>query len=67
MAIKSTQLRVEQKVLKGLLAQQAHIFNTENGGDKYDNDIYDGLYYAIKDLKDPLVESLGGHESIKYV
>ena len=62
MAIKSTQLRVEQKVLKGLLAQQAYIFNTENGGDKYDNDIYDGLYYAIKDLKDPLVESLGGHD-----
>lgn len=62
MAIKSTQLREEQKELKGLLAQQAYIFNIENGGDKYDNDIYDGLYYAIKDLKDPLVESLGGHD-----
>jgi WD40 repeat protein/energy-coupling factor transporter ATP-binding protein EcfA2 len=62
MAIKSTQLREEQATLKGLLAQQAYIFNTANGGDKYDNDIYDGLYYAIKDLKDPLVESLGGHD-----
>ncbi len=62
MAIKSTQLREEQKVLKGLLAQQAFIFNSENEGDKYDNDIYDGLYYAIKELGDPLVESLGGHD-----
>lgn len=61
MAIKSTQL-TEQTVLKGLLAQQAYNFNTENGGDKYDNDIYDGLYYAIRDLGDPLVESLGGHD-----
>jgi WD40 repeat protein/energy-coupling factor transporter ATP-binding protein EcfA2 len=62
MAIKSTQLRKEQASLKGLLAQQSYIFNTANGGDKYDNDIYDGLYYAIRDLKDPLVESLGGHD-----
>ncbi len=62
MAIKSTQLRKEQATLKGLLAQQAYIFNTANRGDEYDNDIYDGLYYAIKDLGDPLVESLGGHD-----
>ena len=62
MAIKSTQLRKEQATLKGLLAQQAYIFNTNNKGDKYDNDIYDGLYYAIKDLGDPLVQSLGGHD-----
>lgn len=61
MAIKSTQLREEQKILKGLLSQQAYNFNTANDGDQYDNDIYDGLYYAIKDLKDPLVESLKGH------
>ncbi|QSE96263.1 nSTAND1 domain-containing NTPase [Fulvivirga lutea] len=62
MAIKSTQLRSEQSTLKGLLAQQAYIFNSENGGDQYDNDIFNGLYYAIKELGDPLVESLGGHE-----
>ncbi|MDX1627148.1 MAG: High-affnity carbon uptake protein Hat/HatR [Fulvivirga sp.] len=62
MALKSTQLRKEQKELKGLLAQQAYIFNSTYGGDKYDNDIYNGLYYAIKTLGDPLVESLGGHE-----
>lgn len=62
MGLKSTQFRAEQKELKGLLAQQAYIFNTKYNGDKYDNDIYDGLYYAIKELGDPLVESLGGHE-----
>lgn len=61
MGLKSTQLRKEQRELKGLLAQQAYAFNTEYKGDRYDNDIYDGLYYAIKELGDPLVESLGGH------
>lgn len=62
MAIKSTQFRDEQATLKGLLAQQAYLFNTKNGGDRYDHDIYDGLYEALKSLKDPLVESLGGHD-----
>ncbi|MBL6445902.1 High-affnity carbon uptake protein Hat/HatR [Fulvivirga sp. 29W222] len=62
MAIKSTQMRDEQATLKGLLAQQAYIFNTNNEGDKYDHDIYDGLYEALKSLQDPLVKSLGGHD-----
>lgn len=61
MAIKSSQLRKEQKELKGLLAQQAYLFNTNNEGDPNDNDIFNGLYKAIKVLKDPLVDSLGGH------
>lgn len=62
MGLKSTQFRDDQKELKGLLAQQAYIFNTKYEGDKYDNDIYDGLYYAIKELGDPLVNSLDGHK-----
>jgi len=62
MGLKSTQLREEQKTLKGLLAQQAYMFNQQYEGDPYDNDIYGGLYYAIKELGDPLVESLGGHK-----
>lgn len=62
MALKSKQLRSEQATLKGLMAQQAYIFNTNYKGDPYDNDIYDGLYDAIKELKDPLVESLEGHK-----
>lgn len=62
MAIKSTQMRSEQATLKGLLAQQAYIFNVKNEGDRYDHDIYDGLYEALKTLKDPLVKSLEGHD-----
>ncbi|MTI22594.1 WD40 repeat domain-containing protein, partial [Fulvivirga sp. RKSG066] len=62
MGLKSTQLRTEQKELKGLLAQHAYLFNSKYEGDPYDNDIYDGLYYAIKELDDPLVKSLEGHE-----
>ena len=62
MAIKSTQLRDNQKELKGLMAQQAFLFNTQYKGDIYDNDIYDGLYNAIKSYNDPLSMSLEGHE-----
>jgi WD40 repeat protein/energy-coupling factor transporter ATP-binding protein EcfA2 len=68
LAIKSTQLRDNQKELKGLLAQQAFIFNTEYEGEVYDNDIYDGLYNAIKSYEDPLSMSLEGHDkSIRVV
>ncbi|MEO1050101.1 MAG: High-affnity carbon uptake protein Hat/HatR [Bacteroidota bacterium] len=59
MAIKSTQ--IEEGNLKGLLAQQAYVFNKEYDGYSYDNDVYDGLYYAIKTLGDPLVNNLDGH------
>lgn len=62
MAIKSTQLRENQKELKGLMAQQAFLFNTKYEGEVYDNDIYDGLYNAIKSYDDPLSMSLEGHE-----
>ncbi len=61
MAIKSVQLRSEQATLKGLLAQQAYEFNETYDGLPYEYDIYDGLYNAIKELGDPLVNSLDGH------
>jgi len=61
MALKSTQLRSEQATLKGLMAQQAFMFNLQYQGDPSDNDIYDGLYYAIKEYKHPLTLSLEGH------
>ncbi|MGF1638467.1 MAG: High-affnity carbon uptake protein Hat/HatR [Cyclobacteriaceae bacterium] len=61
MSIKSTQFRNEQKDIKGLLAQQAYMFNTFYKGDEYDNDIYNGLYEALKSVNDPLVENLAGH------
>ncbi|HMQ00169.1 MAG TPA: WD40 repeat domain-containing protein, partial [Cyclobacteriaceae bacterium] len=61
MALKSTQLRTEQATLKGLMAQQAYMFNLTYEGDPADNDIYDGLYAAIKEFKHPLTQSLAGH------
>ncbi|MEM9856985.1 MAG: High-affnity carbon uptake protein Hat/HatR [Bacteroidota bacterium] len=65
MAVKSTQFRKaqgeDQVVLKSLLAQQAYNYNTEYKGNKYDNDVYYGLYEALRDLDDPMAKSLGGH------
>jgi WD40 repeat protein len=48
MAAKSLQIRDEQ--LRGLVALQANMFNLENGGNQHDRYIYDGLYYALKNL-----------------
>ncbi|MCI0751281.1 MAG: High-affnity carbon uptake protein Hat/HatR [Flammeovirgaceae bacterium] len=55
--------------LEGLLAQQAYSFNTLHGGEEYDNDIYNGLYYALRNNDHPLTHSLpeegsgvAGHE-----
>jgi WD40 repeat protein/energy-coupling factor transporter ATP-binding protein EcfA2 len=47
MAVKS--LNIQQTDTKALLAYQAYLFNTEYGGNSYDNYIYDGLYYAKRD------------------
>ena len=66
LAIKSTQFRKaqgeEQVILKGLLAQQAYNYNKRYEGDQYDNDVYYGLYEALRDLDDPLARSLEGHK-----
>ena len=61
MAIKSTQL--SDTIQEGLLAQQAFNFNTAFKGYKYDNDIYDGLYWALRKYDDPLARSLAGHKN----
>jgi len=65
MAAKSLQIRDNE--LRGLVALQANIFNTENGGNQHDRYIYDGLYYALKTLsfaeKDTLY-SLLGHSGV---
>jgi WD40 repeat protein len=47
MAVKS--LNIQQTDTKALLAYQAYLFNSEYGGNSYDNYIYDGLYYAKRD------------------
>lgn len=65
MAAKSLQIRDNQ--LRGLVALQANIFNLDNGGNNHDRYIYDGLYYALKNLafaeKDTMY-SLFGHSGI---
>lgn len=48
MSVKSLQVRDEN--LKGNLAMKAYLFNMQFDGEKYDNYVYDGLYYALKSL-----------------
>jgi len=62
MAIKSKELDSEP-VTQSLVAQQAFRFNTANGGNAFDDDIFNGLYHALdhKDWNDPLTKSLEGH------
>jgi hypothetical protein len=61
MAIKSKELNNYPEV-EALVAQQSHNFNNKYGGYEFDNDIYSGLYSALKVNEDPLTKSLAGHE-----
>lgn len=58
-AIKSVQLSDPEQ--EGLLAQQAFNFNVAFKGYLYDDDIYGGLYNALKKYDDPLTKNLSGH------
>ncbi|QCK14973.1 hypothetical protein [Mangrovivirga cuniculi] len=60
MAVKSVQ--TDEKDLKGLLAQQAYLFNLNYGGSIYDPYIYDGLYYASKELNENPLNKIKGHK-----
>jgi WD40 repeat protein/energy-coupling factor transporter ATP-binding protein EcfA2 len=51
------------KELQSLLAQQAFIFNNTYKGYEYDNDIYTGLFRALKKQDDPLTKNLLGHDA----
>jgi energy-coupling factor transporter ATP-binding protein EcfA2 len=57
MALQSLQLSNDPE-LEGLLAQQAFAFNAAYGGEAYDNDIYNGLYYALRNNDHVLTHSL---------
>ncbi len=65
MAAKS--LQINDNVLRGLVAQQAYKFNKEYNGNEHDRFLYDGLYYALKNLmfakKDSIYSFIGhtGH------
>ncbi len=60
MAVKSKELTDPEQ--EALIAQQAYKFNTQYQGYIYDNDIYNGLYAALKINNDPLTKSLEAHE-----
>ncbi|HEY5826518.1 MAG TPA: High-affnity carbon uptake protein Hat/HatR, partial [Cyclobacteriaceae bacterium] len=64
MAIKSKELKNDPEQ-EALLAQQAYNFNSANDGYPYDNDIYGGLYDALKNQPNPhpLTKSLEGHNN----
>ncbi|WMN07708.1 High-affnity carbon uptake protein Hat/HatR [Marivirga arenosa] len=65
-AVKAPQLNDPQ--LKGLLAQQAYSFNKRYSNYNYDPEIYDGLYYALKDFGHALTNKIKGHnKSAKVV
>jgi WD40 repeat protein/energy-coupling factor transporter ATP-binding protein EcfA2 len=59
MAVKSVPLNDTAR--KALLAKHAYIFNKDNGGNEYSHEIYDGLYYALKLLKEEEYNSMKGH------
>lgn len=60
MAVKSKELNDTEQ--EALIAQQAFKFNNEHEGYIYDNDIYNGLYSALKRYDHPLTTSLEAHE-----
>jgi WD40 repeat protein len=60
MAVKSKELNDPEQ--QSLIAQQAFKFNSEHEGYVYDNDIYNGLYYALKKQEHALTKSLEAHE-----
>jgi WD40 repeat protein len=59
MAVKSKELNDAEQ--EALIAQQAFKFNSEHKGYEYDNDIYNGLYAALKKYDHPLTKSLEAH------
>ena len=60
-ALKSKE--INDKEQRALLAQQAYNFNLKYSGYAYNNEVYNGLYGALKALNDPLTKSLNGHTS----
>ncbi len=61
MAVKSKELN--DPAQHALIAQQAYKFNAEHEGYVYDNDIYNGLYYALTKFDHQLTKSLKAHDN----
>ena len=70
MSVKSLQVQ-GQRELQTLLAYQAYLFNTRNGGQSNDADIYQGLYNVAKQYGNPNYKIFKGHtgwiKSIAFV
>jgi len=60
MAVKSQQVKAD-KELKGLLALQAYNFNEKYKGVKHDPDIYNSLYFTLKELNQQKYNIFVGH------
>lgn len=61
MSVKS--LQIQDNDLKGLLAQQAFIFNRDYQGLEYDTYIYDGLYHAMEQIEGDGYNEFKGHKN----
>lgn len=60
LAVTSTK-NIPDSQLKGLLAMQGYKFNVTHDGDKFNADIFDGLYKSLKQFDDVSTRSLIGH------
>src|SRR5690606_29677511 len=61
MAVKSKELNDPEQ--QALIAQQAFKFNSEHEGYEYDNDVYNGLYFALSKNEHALTKSLKAHDN----
>jgi WD40 repeat protein len=61
LALKSKELNNTEQ--RALLAQQAFNFNTKYAGYPFNNEVYNGLFGALKALDDPMTHSLNGHSN----
>ncbi len=61
MAVKSKELNDPEQ--QALIAQQAFKFNSEHQGYRYDNDVYNGLYFALSKNDHALTKSLKAHDN----
>ncbi len=63
MALKSKEVGRSDKELEAIMAQQAFNYNVTYAGYAYDNDIYGGLFAALKRYEDESTMPLYGHKN----
>lgn len=66
MSVKSLQVQ-GQRDLQSLLAYQAYLFNSRNGGSENDADIFQGLYSVAKQYGNINYKNLTGHTGIRSI